>query len=369
MGGGGTPYPFVKRSLKFSVSVACVIILSWPAYGWELQQSVLPEEEVSLERAGDSPFGEVRLEYAGSIGSEDEDDYFFSIIRGIAVDKDDNVVVFDGMLKNIRVFTKEGELIRKYDLVDGSGPGEFQRASTFSLSRDKEKIYLYDMVTRRITILDYATFHFVDSFPLPETSHAGIEAGPDNTIIAVYFQLDLADRALVHVFSEDGTELAAFERRHPAYYGYLEQDLQAFHRVTSAQSDSLFFLSFALPYDIRVFSRDHELIRRFHLSPDFFGDTVTDGEWLYPSGYCSNLVVAGDEILLQFVEDHSRDETWMHVFDFSGRSRGVTRLVGNEWGDRFGIFGGTLDSTGHVYGVSYDDGFPKIIRLKVVAAD
>ena len=322
-------------------------------------------DEFVLERAGPSPLGGVRLELAGRIGSEEDDDYLFSIVRGLGVDNDDNVVVFDGIMRNIRVFDPEGQILQTYWLQDGVGPGEFQRASTFSLSHDKEKIYLYDMVNRRITILDYPSFDFIDLISIPEIAHAVVAGAPDRAIIALYDQLSLGDQPLIHVFSETGAKLAEFEQRHPDFRANLRKDLQAFHAVFMSQSDSLIFVSFALPYDIRVYNRRYELLRRFHLTPDFFGSTVRDGEWLYPSGYCLNLVVAGDNLLLQFVRNRKDDEIWMHAFDFEGRSRGVQRMVNNEWGDRFGVFKGTMDSSGHLYGVTSDP-FPQVIKLKVV---
>ncbi len=323
---------------------------------------------VSLEEAMvESPFGKVQLEFAGSIGSEDKEGYFFSIIRGIEIDKEDNVVVFDGLLRNIRVFSPAGDLIRTYELPEGEGPGEFSRASTFSLSADKERILLYDQVNRRITILDYVTFEYINSFSLSETNHATIYSGPDNTILAVYDQLSLGSRPLVHVFTEHGTKLAAFDGRHEKFAEFLQQGLQVFHEVSLAQSDSLIFLSFALPYEIRTYDRHYELLRRFHRTPNFFGGTVRDGEWIYPSGYCTSIVVAGDELVLQLVtSNREEEELWVHAFDFSGNDRGIQNMSRGEWGTRFYLESDAVDSRGNLYGVTYTP-FPRLIRFRVVS--
>lgn len=326
-----------------------------------LQRDVPLEESVEA-----SPFGPVRLELSGSIGSDDEDDYLFAIILEIEVDAEDNAVVIDGVLKNIRVFSPDGELMRSYTLPDGQGPGEFQRASSFSLSADKERVYVYDMMTERITILDYATFEYLNSFPLYETLHAEIDGGPDNTIYAVYSQLDLRDRPMVHVFTEDGVEVAAFERRHDMFLEHDQQRLQSAYTVSMAQTPSLIFLSFALPYEIRAYNRHHELQRRFHRTPDFFGGTIQEGEWMYPTGYCSGIVFAGEELVLQLVIDHERDETWMHAFDFSGRHRGIQNLSAGEWGRQVHIDSDALDSRGNVYGIAYEP-FPRLVRFKITS--
>ena len=354
--------------LALGITLFCALIASGVVAGCKSVEHDPELPAMALERAGVSPFGNVRLELAGTIGSETNEDYLFSSVRGVAVDNDDNAVVLDAIMNNLRVFDPNGTLIRKYSLQEGEGPGEFQHPSTFSLSHDKERVYLYDMGNRRITILDYATFDYIRQIAIPETQHVIIQDGPDNTIVALFSQLDVSSRPLVHVFSETGSRLASFERRHSEFRTYLDQNLQVFEDVSMARSDSLVVLSFALPYDIRIYNRQYEPVSRFHLTPDFFGGTVQDGEWLYPSGYCTDLVVAGENLLLQFLWDRTTDEQWMHAFDLSGRSRGMQRMVNNAWGDSFGIFSGSLDSSGHIYGVAYEP-FPMVIRLKVVAID
>ena len=76
----------------------------------------------SNETTADSPHGKVHLEYDGSIGAEDMEGYYFSFIRGIEIDQQDNIVVYDGGLRNIRVYSQTGTLIRAHELAEGSGP-------------------------------------------------------------------------------------------------------------------------------------------------------------------------------------------------------------------------------------------------------
>lgn len=361
------------QSAKILIGIVVVfgpVLSSLGCSSQDAQDIIRPEqfieELVPLEESSESPHGAVQLEYAGSIGSEDQDGYFFATVRGIQINAEDNVVVFDGILRNIRVFSPAGDLLRTIELPEGEGPGEYRRASTFSLSEDKKHFYMYDMVNRRVTIHDYETFDYLKDFSLHQTQHAAIHGGPENTVIAVYNQLDLGrDRSLVHVFTENGSAVAAFDRRHGKYAEYLEEDLQRFHHVSMTQSDSLIFLSFALPYDVRVYNRRFELLKRFHRTPDFFGSKTREDEWIYPSGWCTGIVMAGGELVLQVVINQVEDELWMHAFDFSGRHRGEQKLSGNEWGNSFVLAGDALDSKGNIYAVSYDP-FPRIIRFRVV---
>lgn len=320
-----------------------------------------------VEATEKSPYGPVGLDYVSSIGSDEDEDYLFSIIRGVAVDPDRNVVVFDGILKNIRVFSPDGLLLRRYDLPEGQGPGEFMRASTFGLSRDGTRLYLYDMITRRITILDHETFAYVHSFSLNETQHAVIQGGPDQTIVAVYNQLDLGDRPLVHVFDEQGNKVAAFEKRHEDYPQYLRQDLQIFHQVSLAQSESLWFLAFAYPYDVRVYNTQHELLRRFRRAPGFFGGSFRKNDFLFPTGTSSSLVVAGEQLLLHVLRDQKAEETWIHAFDFEGRLRGELDMRDERWGRRFFLFASAVDPQGFVYAATSHP-YPRLLKFKIVTS-
>ena len=323
----------------------------------------------SNETTVDSPHGKVHLEYDGSIGAEDMEGYFFSFIRGIEIDQQDNIVVYDAGLKNIRVYSPTGTLIRAHELAEGPGPGEFTSGTSgFSLSEDKQRILLYNYDALRVTVLDYTTFDYINSFRLDETDYAKIDAGPDNTIMAVYTQRTLGQMPLIYRFTEQGTKLAAFSGRHSRYGEFWDRELQFAHEVSFAQSDSFLFVSFSLPYDIRVYNRRHELVNRFHRRPEYFGGEVQEGEWLYPSGYCTNIVVADNELVLQVVVNKRDDEKWVHAFDFAGRDRGVQNMLGGEWGDNWYLDSDAVDSRGNVYGVAFRP-FPRVIRLRVVSGE
>lgn len=357
---------FNFRAMSNALLIVVVSTATVVSVGCERGDMELP---LSNETTVDSPYGKVHLEYDGSIGAEDMEGYYFSFIRGIEIDQQDNVVVYDGGLGNIRVYSPTGTLIRAHELAEGSGPGEFiSGASGFSLSEDKRRILLYDDDALRVTVLDYTTFDYINAFRLDETNYAKIDAGQDNTVVAVYTQLTLGRMPLIHRFTEQGTKLAAFSGRHSRYGEFWDRELQAAHEVSFAQSDSFMFVSFSLPYDIRVYNRRNELVNRFHRRPEFFGGEVQDGRWLFPSGYCTNIVVADNELVLQVVVNKRDDEKWVHAFDFAGRDRGVQNMSGGEWGDSWNLDSDAVDSRGNVYGAAYSP-FPRVIRFRVVSGE
>ena len=69
------------------------------------------------------------------IGSLEDPDYGFSRIRGVDVDRDGQVYVFERQDREIRVYSPDGRLIRRIGGA-GEGPGEFQRDVRFGVVGD-----------------------------------------------------------------------------------------------------------------------------------------------------------------------------------------------------------------------------------------
>ena len=69
------------------------------------------------------------------IGSLEDPDYGFSRIRGVDVDRDGQVYVFERQDQEIRVYSPDGRLVRRIGGA-GEGPGEFQRDVRFGVVGD-----------------------------------------------------------------------------------------------------------------------------------------------------------------------------------------------------------------------------------------
>jgi hypothetical protein len=83
------------------------------------------------------------------IGSTDDPDYGFTAINGVDVDRDGNVYVFEGSESAFRVYSPDGELLRRFG-GRGEGPGEFRSAPRFGILGDT--IWAIESFGRRISL-------------------------------------------------------------------------------------------------------------------------------------------------------------------------------------------------------------------------
>jgi len=79
---------------------------------------------------------------------EGSEEYLFERVSNIDIDKNDNIYVLDNRAVQIRIFDKNGELIRTFG-SKGQGPGEMQYANFIQIT-SKEEVMVYDPLTRRL---------------------------------------------------------------------------------------------------------------------------------------------------------------------------------------------------------------------------
>jgi hypothetical protein len=85
------------------------------------------------------------------IGDVNDPDAGFSSIAYVDVDRDGNIYVGEGLDVEIRVYSPEGELLRRIGRR-GEGPGEFDGLPRFGVQGDT--VWAYDNGLRRITLFD-----------------------------------------------------------------------------------------------------------------------------------------------------------------------------------------------------------------------
>jgi hypothetical protein len=145
------------------------------------------------------------LEEELRIGSLDDPDYGFSRISTVAVDRDDQVYVFEGHGQEIRVYSPEGQLLRRIGRA-GEGPGEFIGGTRWGVmgdtvwAVDRARILLFDREGRPLSTrryeevripghLEYQTFQLVPQamepggtfIAMPSTS--GVPAGREMVVV------------------------------------------------------------------------------------------------------------------------------------------------------------------------------------------
>jgi hypothetical protein len=80
--------------------------------------------------------------------AEGDENYMFSQIRNIAIDKNENIYVADYKETNVKVFDKNGEFLRVFG-KEGQGPGEIGRISSIQITA-KNELLINDSRNRRI---------------------------------------------------------------------------------------------------------------------------------------------------------------------------------------------------------------------------
>jgi hypothetical protein len=146
------------RTILISMLFFLSLIICSTSYGQkklEWRGKVKIEEGVKVIINPKEPlFGEIEFELEEdlSIGSEDDENYFFYKIRDIKVDKDGNIYVLDSGNHRLQFFDNKGTYLRTIG-KKGQGPGEFITPSHLQLSDDTGNIYITDR-SRTVKIFD-----------------------------------------------------------------------------------------------------------------------------------------------------------------------------------------------------------------------
>jgi hypothetical protein len=133
-----------------------------------------------IKNPKDPLYGEIELELEEdlSIGREDDENYLFYRVRGVALDSEENIYVLDKGNFRIQKFDKNGECLQTIGRK-GQGPGEFQAALGFFIDAE-DNIYLNDF--RQIDRFNKQG-QFIDSIPLNIYIN-DITANPKGNILA-----------------------------------------------------------------------------------------------------------------------------------------------------------------------------------------
>jgi len=105
------------------------------------------EDGVKVIKNPNEPlYGEITfdLEEDLSIGNEEDENYMFYRIRGLAVDAEDNILISDMSNYRIQVFNKDGKYIKTIGR-SGQGPGEFEQPTRVRIDSSSGKIYVKDL--------------------------------------------------------------------------------------------------------------------------------------------------------------------------------------------------------------------------------
>ena len=154
----------IKVFLTIFLLVSIIIALACEAHKTEWRGEILYENGVKVIKNPEEPlYGEIKFELEEnlSIGREDDENYLFYRVRGIALDSEENIYVLDKGNFRIQKFDKSGQFLQTIGRK-GQGPGEFQAALGFFIDA-RNNIYADDF--RQIDRFNKQG-QFIDSIPL-----------------------------------------------------------------------------------------------------------------------------------------------------------------------------------------------------------
>jgi len=289
----------------------------------------LKESELPIEYSNKkSGLGEIDLNMIGSIGSDTDEKYMFSIISDMAVDKNGNLFVLDKGFQNLRIFNNNGIYIKEHKIRNGQGPGEFVNISSIDISDDDDEILCYDSAVFMVTCLSKDDFSYKRSIRI-KPQFSDIYGYYDKSVTTVTYSYGVKkETKLIYNYDKNGNEINRYGSFQDGVEELVMKDIQNAIPPYSTQKDSFIYISFSYPYDIRIYNNNtKKLMKRFAKKTDYYGGIVQRGEFKFPGGSSCGIVAVDDSLILNFIENKKDNEIYIHAFDYNGLGRGVINMT------------------------------------------
>ncbi|MEL6457314.1 MAG: scytonemin biosynthesis PEP-CTERM protein ScyF [Cyanobacteria bacterium J06641_2] len=136
----------------------------------------------------------------GSFSGRGEGDIFFGP-GGMDFDAQGNLHVTDFSGDEVKVYGREGELVKTYGSL-GSDPGQYNGPAGLAISENTGRIYINDQFNNRIQVLDS------DTNPLFAFGTEGVEPGQFNEPIGI----DLDENENIYVADSQNSRVQVFDK-------------------------------------------------------------------------------------------------------------------------------------------------------------
>jgi hypothetical protein len=161
----------------------------------------------------DDPSKQITLEKRFSIGYyEGPEDYLFALVREVIVDSNGRIIVLDKDC--VRIFDQSGKHVLTFG-SEGEGPGEFKIPRGMALD-DNGNIYIYDSILQRVSVFD-SVGKFIRSIRLNDRMFGKIGLKSNHDIVLSRMILfdprmpdQFKDHKLIRLYNQKGKKLASF---------------------------------------------------------------------------------------------------------------------------------------------------------------
>lgn len=206
---------------------------------------------------------------------------------------------------------------------------------------------------------------FIPVFIHPLLSKTGL----DNNIIALCYRYtprtNPDNNFLVHKFNTDGNEISKFGAFQKDFKSLSESNIQGAVHAFNTGVDSLVFLSFGYPYEIRIYDGNRDkFLKRFARKTSFHGKEIIDGEFTFVSGHTSGIAVTSKSLIMNFVYDRENKETYLHAFDFDGKNRGTIQM--SDYNIKDSPYFDCATNNDDILYINTREPYPQILKVRII---
>ena len=317
-----------------------------------------------------------------TIGSNDFDkqDYIFGSINDLAVDSSGNIYVLDAMNLRATKFSTEGKFIRTFGNGRGQGPGEFARPLDICVDRN-DNVYISDYEQRKISVFNSSNI-VIQTFKTEQNTIPiyDLEISED---LLLYVGVD--PRQIGRGRSKNGI-FQIYSLPEGKYFGTIGKSdwfkqnpniMTASNSISINKVNGNIVVSHSCPYEIEMFSKNGDLIKRFGRKTSFFDNFLMEESnnnigvsggasffvaWL-PDGTIMNVIRHYE----RFKNKPSKSTRYFDFFD----DKGNYLITVNQ--EEFGIYVSynvaiAVDNQGYIW-VSFIEPHPQIKRFKIEFVD
>ncbi|MEP0825310.1 MAG: 6-bladed beta-propeller [Nitrososphaera sp.] len=307
-----------------------------------------------------------KIELVKQFGSDDDTKNMLGTISSFTVDRTGNLFVADDALKVIKVFSKDGMLIRVLGHGVGKGPGEFGALGSIDVD-SLSNVYVLDKVNTNLTVIDSFN-NVLGTLKLKflPSQVAVVRSGVADVMgFPFSYKGDLIHRLTI-IGAEGNNPILTYCKRLTIKEATLIERSGQSGRLVRSTSGKIYY-AFPYPYEIRQFSQDGELLKTFvrqssFLAPPYF--EYTRKTTVSPSGI-SGLMILPDEIVVTVLYNSTNDTIEYRLEFFDGKNG---EYIGTVPAKQLGLSSIRYirsDSEGYLY-LDQSEPYPHINKYKLI---
>ncbi len=295
-----------------------------------------------------------------SIGTDniDDDNFIFSTIGDIAIDRNGCIYVLDVFNYRVQKFSRDGRFQLSIGKGKGEGPGEFILPRSIAVDSQK-RLYITDARQFRITVFD-STGGVVATMRTSSMPYH-IVVGKEGQIFLTSF---------LNFEGERVSKYSLFSKQQVLSFCKPRKECQWIAEAGDGENIALnsegnVYVAFYYPYDIRIFSSEGKLLNRFARQAKFFKPPKRDENGVMSPScgvWAMSLLPDNKLITIVFNQEQKKFDFYFDVFDSDGNW--LLTVPAKEYGFTWPRIISS-DYEGNLY-LDHSEPYPHLIKYKVI---